>query len=75
MTWPGSRRRNSERLKGRDDTTLLFDKAMTVPVQNTTTVLGDHVPLYFANLFQLGLSQIVCQESGGTKPNLLCCAL
>ena len=40
MTWPGRRRRNSERLKGSSTTSttrssLLFDKAMTVSQQST----------------------------------------
>ena len=60
MTWPGSRRRNSERLKGSSTTSttrssLLFDKAMTVSQQSTKyTFLRQFAVVQLLHNFQFG---------------------
>ena len=78
MTWPGSRRRNSERLKGSSTTSttrssLLFDKAMTVSQQSTKyTFLRQFavVQLLHDFLQHFSIWQIICQDRGANIINL-----
>ena len=78
MTWPGRRRRNSERLKGSSTTSttrssLLFDKAMTVSLQSTKyTFLRQFavVQLLHEFLQHFSIWQIICQDRGANIINL-----